>query len=860
MSRGSVIRQEDLDRYTAVEKQYIEMKISLSQNNLIKISDLVRVDTVDDLPVTAKVGDIMLVGEENSDEHTEYWFTPFGNWEPMGASETEIYNHPTEPGYFHVPAGGAEGDILTFDSDGKAKWDDMPIKPRAKKNDYALIQSTEDGSTYKKVPLSELGVTTTVPIVTPTLIGTYMYDGTEQEPEFDGYDPEALEMTGDITATNAGDYTVAFTPRDGYMWEDDESSDTIYVDWTMERKSIPVVSKTADPTYTGSEQNPTVSNYNTAVMDVTGTYNATDAGNYSATFTPKSNYKWSNGSIDPITINWTMNRKKIANVPAQSGTLTYTGVEQTPTFSNYSTSELSIAGDTAKTDAGDYTAKFTPKSNYCWNDGTYGEVSVGWSIGKKPISTVPSQKATLTYNGSAQTPEWNNYNASELTISITEQTNANTYSATFTPKNNYKWSDNSTSKSANWTIEKKPISTVPSQKGTLTYTGSEQTPEWNNYNTDELDITIAAQTNANMYSATFTPKSNYKWSDGATSKSADWTIGKATCSITLSPTSLTLDSSNLSKPVTVTRSGDGSITATSSNTAVATVTYSDTTVTVNGVKSGSATITVNVAEGTNHLAGSKTFTATVSLPSTILSENTPAQIASVGQSGQGANYFAVGNKIAISINGTVGSLAINDTYYAVIIGIQHNSEVEGNGIHFAIGQDSSGKDIAFCDGHDFYSDGGRMVMNTSDTKSGGWNDSYMRNTICPAFLAAMPTEWQNAISACTKYTDNVGNNSDTASNVTATSDKIWLMAGFEVIGGRGFANSAEQNYQKQYDYYKNGNSKARYDHSANTTEVAWWSRSAYFARLNYFCYVLTDGSARALNASRSLGFVPCFRM
>ena len=89
----------------------------------------------------------------------------------------------------------------------------------------------------------------------------------------------------------------------------------------------------------------------------------------------------------------------------------------------------------------------------------------------------------------------------------------------------------------------------------------------------------------------------------------------------------------------------------------------------------------------------------------------------------------------------------------------------------------------------------------------------MRKTICPAFLAALPAAWQNVIVACTKYSDNRGGGSDNASYVTATQDKIWLLAEFEVFGTRYYANSAEKNYQKQYDYYKNGNSRVKYQHS-----------------------------------------------
>lgn len=56
------------------------------------------------------------------------------------------------------------------------------------------------------------------------------------------------------------------------------------------------------------------------------------------------------------------------------------------------------------------------------------------------------------------------------------------------------------------------------------------------------------------------------------------------------------------------------------------------------------------------------------------------------------------------------------------------------------------------------------------------------------------------IKNCTKYSDNSGGGSDNASYVTATTQKIFLLAEFEVHGTRYYANSAERNYQKQYDY------------------------------------------------------------
>ena len=110
-----------------------------------------------------------------------------------------------------------------------------------------------------------------------------------------------------------------------------------------------------------------------------------------------------------------------------------------------------------------------------------------------------------------------------------------------------------------------------------------------------------------------------------------------------------------------------------------------------------------------------------------------------------------------------------------------------------------------------------------------------------------------------KYTDNVGNaTGHTAGNVTATTDWLWLFAEFEIIGSQSYANQYEQNSQKQYDYWKSGNSKVAYKHSSTGTAVWWWRRSPYFTVNYYFSYTLTDGSTDGNNASWSAGVVAGF--
>ncbi len=274
-------------------------------------------------------------------------------------------------------------------------------------------------------------------------------------------------------------------------------------------------------------------------------------------------------------------------------------------------------------------------------------------------------------------------------------------------------------------------------------------------------------------------------------------------------------------------------------------------------------VTVSVAADNNYTApSSKTCAVTVSLPSNTLADNTPAVIKQAAQAGVASTYWKVGDKIGIALNGTVGAQALNGTYYAFIIGFNHNSSREGgNSIHFQFGKTSAGVDIAFCDSkYNTTGSDAAFRMNTSNSNSGGWNNSYMRKTICPAFLSAMPSAWQSAIAACTKYSDNTGGGSDTASYVTSTSDKIWLLSEFEVQGTRSYANSAEKNYQVQYDYYKNGNSKIKYQHGSTGSACLWWLRSVRATGADLFCRVSTGGSAYFNGAYISLGFAPGFKV
>lgn len=538
-------------------------------------------------------------------------------------------------------------------------------------------------------------------------------------------------------------------------------------------------------------------------------------------------------------------------------------VEITPVAvapANVSDMSVAAAGN------GKVTLKWTDPDNTTQDGITtvaWGGSKVIYKKGSKPTS---ESDGTLVLNSTTK----NAYKSTGLTISGLE--NGATYYFAVFPYGTDAYGSAVNTNASN-VISGVPnrltIANVPSQSGSLTYTGSAQTPSWSNYDSSKMTLSVTAQTNAGTYSASFTPKDDYMWSDGTTAaKSVNWTIGKAAGSLSLSKSSITLNSTTKSATFIVTRAGDGKITVESSDTSVATVSLSGTTVTVRSVndKTGTATITVKVAAGTNHTAPSNK-TCAVScefLPAvgTALNDISWEDIGRISDAGLASSYFSVGDRKAVALSGTVGSLSLSGTYYCYIIGIDHNSSKEGtNRIHFQFGYTaaSGGVHIAFIDStYGSSSSSACFHMNSSNTNSGGWSSSYARGTLCPAFKSAMPSDLQAVLKTTTKYSDNTGGGSNTASYVTATSEEVFLLAEFEVFGTRSYANSAEKNYQAQYAWYSAGNSKVRYRHSSTGSTAIWWLRSVYADISYYFCIVNTSGSADSNAAHYSYGFAPAF--
>lgn len=202
-----------------------------------------------------------------------------------------------------------------------------------------------------------------------------------------------------------------------------------------------------------------------------------------------------------------------------------------------------------------------------------------------------------------------------------------------------------------------------------------------------------------------------------------------------------------------------------------------------------------------------------------------ADIGIISNFGLASQYFNVGDKKSVSLNGT--------TYYVQIIDFDHDTLTTA-----ANGRTKAG--ITFqmvdCFNTTYY-------MNSSNTNVGGWNSSYMRGTVMPLMKGYMPTALKNVLKKVNKQSS-AGNNS---SSISTTSDDLFLLSEIEVFGTTSYSFAGEGS---QYSFYQAGNSKVK---SVNGSASNWWERSPRSGSTSGFCSVDSSGSASNPNASTSYG-------
>lgn len=138
------------------------------------------------------------------------------------------------------------------------------------------------------------------------------------------------------------------------------------------RTYVPIPQITSEEfVYDGNEKTPTVSDYDSELIEVTITPQ-TDAGTYYviAHLIDQENYVWSDGHTLDRNIEWIIKPQPIAS-PTVTGSFVYDGTLQSPIISSYDTSliEMDTSSVTSARDTGTYNVIFNiADSNYTFAD------------------------------------------------------------------------------------------------------------------------------------------------------------------------------------------------------------------------------------------------------------------------------------------------------------------------------------------------------------------------------------------------------------------------------------------------------------------------------------------------------------
>ena len=412
----------------------------------------------------------------------------------------------------------------------------------------------------------------------------------------------------------------------------------------------------------------------------------------------------------------------------------------------------------------------------------------------------------------------------------------------------------------NVTVNRKSVA-KPTWKSNLTYTGSAQSVSsasyWNNYNTSYMTIGgTTSATNAGTYIATFTPGGNYRWADGTiTAVNVNWTINKATGSLSVNPTTVAINGNNYSSgvAVTITRAGDGAISYSPTSISGLTLSLSGNTLTIKGNGSTAVSakiITINVAAGTNYTApSSKTITVSAEYWSWGADGGTVDAAWFAGLK----NYLA--SHSGASIKTTSGGAILGTTKSVTL-----SSAVLGTTTHLirVIGVDQDANNTVT------FQTKNCLSQYTTFGSNAAWIGSTARS-LCQNYYNAFPGK--AAIKTVSKGTcPNYGSRNQ---DVTYNNETVFLLSerefGLDSYSPLATANSttsrAECTNGKNfaYSYYTSNATRVMYLGDTSTSSYGYpWERSRGYNTSGNVCSVNGDGDADYHTYGSSYGLAPAF--
>lgn len=432
----------------------------------------------------------------------------------------------------------------------------------------------DDGSSE---PLSLEWIIHGKPVAKPYLEkDVFEYDGKIKTPNILGFKSASMKKSGDLSAADIGEYKIAVALGDNYEWADGGFA-PVELPWkiTEVKVKIPVVTD-IEFEYDGTVHEPKIEKLDTSMVIKSGISSATNAGTYTIKFALKDKTRavWEDGTSDDIETEWVIKKRLLKKPVGETLHFIYNGGANRPVIDNPNKSvyvsslynppkdlykyEVYYYGNVQEINVGSYKVIYVivDKTNYSWEDNTNDDITIGWSIGQKPIAKPYLDPDTFQYNGryhrpniigfisdAMSYPEYNDrntysaYEIGEYSITINlwrrgvlKDVYGNYYE---TILRNYRWDDGdpSTSVTLKWKITKGELDYPNLLQDEFTYNGSSITPPLNNYISSSMNcIGNRSAINAGNYSIGFvlTDTKHYKWKDGIVNGTMlPWRINKA---------------------------------------------------------------------------------------------------------------------------------------------------------------------------------------------------------------------------------------------------------------------------------------------------------------------------------------------
>ncbi len=286
-------------------------------------------------------------------------------------------------------------DLATLNEEGKIPSDQLPdMNYQTKTEDLPLSSSLATGDTIpfysvqsaKNQKITIAALKSALGVQSPMIAVTALSDTTLVCS--DGTTTLNGTGTTEFSLPNTGTWTITATTGGVVVTEQVEVTGALR--YTVDMRlatSIEVTTAPADVSYivgdainiTGAVVTATFQDGTTQDITDNCDYFPTEAteGTNAITFTATLG-----GQEFSATTPITVDRIVISSVPSQAGSLTYNGASQSPEWSNYDSSIMTLGGTQSATTAGSYNATFTPRSRYKWSDGTTSDKTVTWKIDK----------------------------------------------------------------------------------------------------------------------------------------------------------------------------------------------------------------------------------------------------------------------------------------------------------------------------------------------------------------------------------------------------------------------------------------------------------------------------------------------